>query len=60
MVLLGTTPVTEGGSVTILGLPFSMAPFAKMSFFADKEEAQRSATALGYVAHVCSFLFARH
>ncbi|VVA90011.1 unnamed protein product [Arabis nemorensis] len=52
----GTTPVTEGGSVTILGLPFSMAPFAKMSFFTDKEEAQRSATALGYVAHAVSLI----
>lgn len=52
--------MSEGGCVTILGLPFSMAPFTKMSFFTDKKEAQSSATALGYVAHVCSFLFARH
>lgn len=27
-----------------------------MSFFSDKKETQRSATALGYVAHVCSLL----
>ena len=53
MALVGTKPVSQG-SVRILGLPFSMAPFTKMSFFTDKKEVQKSATALGYVAHVCS------
>ncbi|XP_013631596.1 PREDICTED: UV radiation resistance-associated gene protein-like isoform X3 [Brassica oleracea var. oleracea] len=52
--LVGTKPVSQG-SVRILGLPFSMAPFTKMSFFTDKKEVQKSATALGYVAHVCVF-----
>ncbi|KAJ4903461.1 Uncharacterized protein Rs2_17412 [Raphanus sativus] len=52
---LGTKPVSQG-SVKILGLPFSMAPFTKMSFFTDKKEVQKSATALGYVAHAVSLL----
>ncbi|KAG2241482.1 hypothetical protein Bca52824_096538 [Brassica carinata] len=52
---LGTKPVSQG-SVRILGLPFSMAPFTKMSFFTDKKEVQKSATALGYVAHAVSLL----
>ncbi|XP_048634367.1 UV radiation resistance-associated gene protein-like isoform X1 [Brassica napus] len=53
--LVGTKPVSQG-SVRILGLPFSMAPFTKMSFFTDKKEVQKSATALGYVAHAVSLL----
>lgn len=50
----GSKPVNQG-SLTILGLHLTMLPFKKMSFFSDKREVQRSATALGYVAHVCSF-----
>ncbi|CAH8361507.1 unnamed protein product [Eruca vesicaria subsp. sativa] len=53
--LVGTKHVSQG-SVRILGLPFSMAPFTKMSFFTDKKEVQKSATALGYVAHAVSLL----
>ncbi|XP_010556958.1 PREDICTED: uncharacterized protein LOC104826120 isoform X2 [Tarenaya hassleriana] len=49
----GSKPMSQG-TVTILGLPFSMAPFTKMSLFTEKKEAQRSATALGYVAHAVS------
>ncbi|KAL9842785.1 putative phosphatidylinositol 3-kinase [Arabidopsis thaliana] len=52
---LGTKPLSQG-SVRILGLPFSMAPFTKMSFFTDKKEVQKSATALGYVAHAVSLI----
>lgn len=40
--------------MTILGLALNVLPFKKMSFFSDKKEVQRSATALGYVAHVCT------
>ncbi|KAA3485656.1 UV radiation resistance-associated protein-like isoform X4 [Gossypium australe] len=43
-------PVSQG-SLTILGLNLTLLPFTKMSFFTDKKEVQRSATALGYVAH---------
>ncbi|XP_024004288.1 UV radiation resistance-associated gene protein isoform X3 [Eutrema salsugineum] len=53
--LVGTKPMSQG-SVRILGLPFSMAPFTKMSFFTDKKEVQKSATALGYVAHAVFLL----
>ncbi|XP_020884320.1 UV radiation resistance-associated gene protein isoform X2 [Arabidopsis lyrata subsp. lyrata] len=52
---LGTKPLSQG-SVRILGLPFSMAPFTRMSFFTDKKEVQKSATALGYVAHAVSLI----
>ncbi|KAA8548397.1 hypothetical protein F0562_000081 [Nyssa sinensis] len=45
----------DQGSLTISGLHLTMLPFKKMSFFTDKKEVQRSATALGYAAHVCSF-----
>ncbi|EOA27414.1 hypothetical protein CARUB_v10023549mg [Capsella rubella] len=51
----GTKPLSQG-SVRILGLPFSMAPFTKMSFFTDKKEVQKLATALGYVAHAVSLI----
>lgn len=37
-----------------------MLPFKKTSFFTDKKEVQRSATALGYVAHVCTFLLTHY
>ncbi|KAG6741532.1 hypothetical protein POTOM_054794 [Populus tomentosa] len=47
-------PVNQG-SLTILGLHLTMAPFTKMSFFTDKKEVQRSASALGYIAHVFSW-----
>ncbi|XWS35145.1 hypothetical protein CRYUN_Cryun21dG0100900 [Craigia yunnanensis] len=48
-------PINQG-SFTILGLHLIMLPSAKMSFFTDKKEAQRSATALGYVAHAVSLI----
>ena len=51
---VGSNPVNQG-SLTILGLHLTMAPFTKISFFTDKKEVQRSASALGYVAHVCYF-----
>ncbi|KAL5994865.1 hypothetical protein ACLOJK_024922 [Asimina triloba] len=38
--------------LTILGLQLTVPPMKKISFFSDKKEAQRTATALGYVAHV--------
>lgn len=53
---VGSKPINEG-SLTISGLQLNMLAFKKMSFFTDKKEVQRSATALGYVAHVCSFSF---
>lgn len=43
-------------SLTILGLQLTVPPLKTMSFFSDKKEVQRSATALGYVAHVSSIL----
>ncbi|XP_062165642.1 vacuolar protein sorting 38 isoform X3 [Alnus glutinosa] len=51
----GSKPVNQG-SLTILGLHLTMLPFKKMSFFSDKREVQRSATALGYVAHAVSLI----
>lgn len=51
----GSKPVNHG-SLTILGLHLTMLPFKKMSFFSDKREIQRSATALGYVAHAVSLI----
>lgn len=50
----GSKPM-DAGSLTISGLHLTVLPFKKLSFFTDKKEVQRSATALGYVAHVCSF-----
>ncbi|KAK2643976.1 hypothetical protein Ddye_019171 [Dipteronia dyeriana] len=44
------------GSFTILGLHLTMLPFTKMSLFTDKKEVQRSATALGYIAHSVSLI----
>ncbi|KAF7836996.1 UV radiation resistance associated protein isoform X1 [Senna tora] len=44
------------GSLTILGLHLTMLSFKKMSFFTDKKEIQKSATALGYVAHAVSLI----
>ncbi|XP_058078427.1 vacuolar protein sorting 38-like isoform X3 [Magnolia sinica] len=38
-------------SLTILGLQLTVPPLKKISFFSDKKEIQKSATALGYVAH---------
>ncbi|XP_061948467.1 vacuolar protein sorting 38 isoform X3 [Populus nigra] len=38
------------------GLNLTMAPFTKMSFFTDKKEVQRSASALGHVAHAVSLI----
>ncbi|GAA0148536.1 hypothetical protein LIER_36744 [Lithospermum erythrorhizon] len=43
-------------SLRIAGLHLTVIPFAKMSFFTDKKEVQRSATALGYVAHAVSLI----
>lgn len=51
----GSKPTNEG-SLTVLGLHLTMLPFTKMSFFTDKKEVQKFATAIGYVAHVCSSL----
>lgn len=47
----GLKPVNQG-ALTIQGLHLTMLSFRKVSFFTDKKEIQRSATALGYVAHV--------
>ncbi|KAH9649653.1 LEA 2 domain-containing protein [Citrus sinensis] len=44
------------GSLTILGLHLTILPFTKMSLFTDKKEVQRSATAMGYIAHVVSLI----
>lgn len=51
----GSKPM-DAGSLTISGLHLTMLPFKKMSFFTDKKEVQRSATALGYVAHAVSLI----
>ncbi|XP_065619573.1 vacuolar protein sorting 38 [Quercus suber] len=51
----GSKPFNHG-SLTILGLHLTMLPFKQMSFFTDKKEVQRSATALGYVAHAVSLI----
>lgn len=48
-------PVNQG-SLTIHGLHLNLLSFRKMSFFTDKKEIQRSATALGYVAHAVSLI----
>nr|GEV30205.1 hypothetical protein [Tanacetum cinerariifolium] len=44
----------DAGSLTISGLHLTVLPFKKICFFTDKKELQSSATALGYVAHLCS------
>ncbi|KAK8485563.1 hypothetical protein V6N13_064973 [Hibiscus sabdariffa] len=44
------------GSLTILGLTLTTLPFTKISFFTNKKEVQRSASALGYVAHAVSLI----
>uniref|UniRef100_A0A161Y3B0 Uncharacterized protein n=2 Tax=Daucus carota subsp. sativus TaxID=79200 RepID=A0A161Y3B0_DAUCS len=46
----------EEGSLTISGLHLSLLPFTKISFFTNSKEVQRSATALGYVAHAVSLV----
>lgn len=51
----GSKPVNQG-ALSILGLQLTMLPFTKLSFFTDKEVVQKSATALGYVAHVVSLI----
>ncbi|KAL3726691.1 hypothetical protein ACJRO7_031575 [Eucalyptus globulus] len=51
----GSKPVNLE-SLTILGLQLTMLPFTKMSFFMDKKEVQRSATALAYVGHAASLI----
>ena len=43
-------------SLTILGQQLTVFPMKKLSFFGDKKEIQRSATVLGYVAHVSVYL----
>lgn len=42
----------SSGSLSISGLQITALPLKKASFFSDKKEIQRSATALGYIAHV--------
>ncbi|XP_015170556.1 UV radiation resistance-associated gene protein isoform X2 [Solanum tuberosum] len=49
----GSKPL-DHGSLTIAGIHLTV--FTKMSFFTDKKEVQRSATALGYVAHVVTLI----
>ncbi|GAB2267237.1 hypothetical protein Dimus_002222 [Dionaea muscipula] len=44
------------GTLTILGQQLSLLPFTQMSFFTDTKQVQRSATALGYVAHAVSLI----
>ncbi|XP_044478749.1 UV radiation resistance-associated gene protein-like isoform X1 [Mangifera indica] len=51
----GSKPINPG-SLTILGLHLTMLPFTKISLFTDKKEVQRSATALGYIAHAVSLI----
>ncbi|XP_061373042.1 vacuolar protein sorting 38 isoform X2 [Gastrolobium bilobum] len=51
----GLKPVNQG-SLTIHSLHLTMLSFRKMSVFTDKKEIQRSATALGYVAHAVSLI----
>ncbi|PON92539.1 UV radiation resistance-associated protein [Trema orientale] len=51
----GSKPVNPS-SLTILGLHLTMLPFKTMSLFSDKKEAQRSSSALGYVAHAVSLI----
>lgn len=46
-------------SLSILGLQLTVHPLKKISIFTDKKEVQRSATALGYVAHAV-LLIASH
>ncbi|KAK9124952.1 hypothetical protein Scep_013798 [Stephania cephalantha] len=46
----------SSGSLAILGLQLNSVPLRKVSFFSDKKEIQRSATALGYVAHAVSLI----
>ncbi|KAF5189103.1 Uv radiation resistance-associated protein, partial [Thalictrum thalictroides] len=48
---MGPKPLSPG-SLTISGLQLTTHPLKKMSFFSDKKDIQRSATALGYIAHV--------
>ncbi|XP_030461865.1 vacuolar protein sorting 38 isoform X2 [Syzygium oleosum] len=51
----GSKPVNLE-SLTIIGLQLTMLPFTRMSFFMDKKEVQRSATALAYVGHAVSLI----
>lgn len=51
----GSRPRSQG-ILTISGLQLSMLPFTQMSIFGDKKQAQRSATALGYVAHAITLV----
>lgn len=46
----GSKPLSSG-SLAISGLQLTALPLKKMSFFSDKKEIQKSATALGYIAH---------
>lgn len=41
----------QNSDLTILGLQLSALPLQKMSIFSNKAEIQRSAAALGYIAH---------
>uniref|UniRef100_A0A1D1XP16 UV radiation resistance-associated gene protein n=1 Tax=Anthurium amnicola TaxID=1678845 RepID=A0A1D1XP16_9ARAE len=50
--------ISQRSSFTIFGLHLSTPPLKKTSFFGDKKELQRSATALGYVAHAVMLIAA--
>ncbi|KAF3456571.1 hypothetical protein FNV43_RR01225 [Rhamnella rubrinervis] len=52
----GRSKPANQGSLTILGLHLTLPSSTMMSFFTDKKEVQRSATALGYVAHAVSLI----
>lgn len=52
---VGSKPLLQG-TLTISGLQLNPLPSKTMSFFIDKKEVQRSATALGYVAHVVTLI----
>ncbi|OVA13825.1 UV radiation resistance protein/autophagy-related protein 14 [Macleaya cordata] len=53
---LGNPAGSKPGALTISGLAVTSLPLKKMSFFSDKKEVQKSATALGYVAHAVSLI----
>ncbi|KAH9621230.1 hypothetical protein KSS87_016411 [Heliosperma pusillum] len=44
------------GNLTISGVQLSMIPFSQMTLFTDKNQMQKSTTALGYVAHAITLI----
>ncbi|KAL9232774.1 hypothetical protein vseg_007843 [Gypsophila vaccaria] len=44
------------GTLSISGVQLSMRPFTQMSLFTDKNQIQKSTSALGYVAHAVSLI----